>query len=418
MALAVPAFGVSGALDPTYDGDGKVLTDIASLHFEQANAIVTQSDGKSVVAGSGQSIDGTGAHFALARYDLAGHLDPTFDGDGQVITDFAGSSEQAFGLARQADGKLVAAGYTDLVTPGGGKVFALARYLPNGSLDPSFGTGGRVLTNIAASDEEMANAVLIQPDGRIVAGGSMRVGGRHLFLVARYEANGTLQQTYTLRDFDSPAGFSDARINALSLGPDGKLVAAGTAVLLHGGNAVMAVARYDAGGGLDASFGSSGQATIAACSGASIGNAVLIQAGKPVVAGQCVAGGSGLFALARLTTTGTLDTSFGLGGVRLTQFQVPGAAEARAVAVDRDGTLIAAGSATVGGQNQFTLMRYSANGAPLAGSPILSDFATSTNERIQAIALEHPSKNSPFKLVAAGSAFVGSDLQLALARYR
>jgi hypothetical protein len=137
-----------------------------------------------------------------------------------------------------------------------------------------------------------------------------------------------------------------------------------------------------------------------------------------VLAGDCIAGGSGLFALARLTTAGALDTSFGSGGVRLTQFQVPGAAQANALAIDGDGTLIAAGSASIGGQNRFVLMRYSANGAPLAGSPILTDFLSSTNEQIRAVAFERSLKGAPIRLVAAGSAFVGTEQQLALARYR
>ncbi|MGH2978058.1 MAG: hypothetical protein ACRDLQ_00285, partial [Solirubrobacterales bacterium] len=130
LALAPAAHG-DGELDPTFDGEGKVLTDFGARDVVRSIAI--QDDGKIVAAGTGGAPN---PDFALARYNPDGSLDPSFDGDGRVVTDFFDSSDQALGVAIQADGKIVAAGATTAgTTP---RDFALARYNPDGSLDPSF----------------------------------------------------------------------------------------------------------------------------------------------------------------------------------------------------------------------------------------------------------------------------------------
>jgi uncharacterized delta-60 repeat protein len=164
-----------GDLDPTFGTGGKVTTDFVGGH-DQARALVVQADGRLVAAGIATG-EATGLDFALARYNPDGSLDPSFGNGGEVATDFGGfpPDDQAYALVQQADGKLVVAGG---VFRSGGDFdndFALARYNPDGTLDPSFGNGGIVLTDFA--DGEEAHALALQADGKLVAAGVVEAGG-------------------------------------------------------------------------------------------------------------------------------------------------------------------------------------------------------------------------------------------------
>jgi uncharacterized delta-60 repeat protein/uncharacterized repeat protein (TIGR01451 family) len=174
------ATAASGDLDPTFGTGGKVTTDFAGSNAG-ANGVALQADGKIVAAGFADS--GSGSDFALARYNPDGSLDASFGTGGKVTTDFAGGSDSAFGVALQADGKIVAAGFADSGSRGD---FALARYNPDGSLDASFGTGGKVTTDFAGSGDE-AFGVALQADGKIVAAGFAGSGSRGDFALARYQ---------------------------------------------------------------------------------------------------------------------------------------------------------------------------------------------------------------------------------------
>ena len=150
-----------GDLDLTFSGDGKQRTDFGSASRRQ-RAVARQPDGKIVAVGT---VAGYGANdFALARYNPDGTLDPSFSGDGRQTTDF-GPSDEAFGVAIQGDGKIVAVGSTG---PAGGN-FALARYNPNGSLDTSFSGDGKQTTDFGG--RRPASGVALQGDGKIVAVG-------------------------------------------------------------------------------------------------------------------------------------------------------------------------------------------------------------------------------------------------------
>jgi uncharacterized delta-60 repeat protein/uncharacterized repeat protein (TIGR01451 family) len=125
-------YNADGSLDTTFDGDGKVTTDFAG-DIDLAYGVAIQTDGKIVAAG--RAVVSGNRHFALARYNADGSPDTIFSGDGKVTTDFAGSFAQAFGLAIQADGKIVAAGFA-------GADFALARYQSEGVGDLALGKTG------------------------------------------------------------------------------------------------------------------------------------------------------------------------------------------------------------------------------------------------------------------------------------
>ncbi|MDG2038845.1 MAG: fibronectin type III domain-containing protein [Luminiphilus sp.] len=166
LLMACPVAAAEGDLDTTFDSDGKVTTAIGSSR-DFASAVAIQSDGKIVAAGhspSGSSFDTV--DFALVRYNTDGTLDTNFDSDGKVTTDI-GIGDNAYSVAIQSDGKIVAAGFT---YPGGGPAdFALERYNTYGTLDTSFDSDGKVTTEVGTND--YAYSVAIQSDGKIVAAG-------------------------------------------------------------------------------------------------------------------------------------------------------------------------------------------------------------------------------------------------------
>jgi uncharacterized delta-60 repeat protein len=185
-----------------------------------------------------------------------GTLDPGFGAGGRVITDMGGHDMVPM-LAIQPDGKIVAAGS---IGPIGSNDFGLARYHPDGTLDGTFGIGGRVSTDFAGLDDG-AQAVVLQPDCKIIAVGQANGrSGDGDFGLARYNPDGSLDTTFGLGGkVTTSFGAFDSALGAV-LQPDGKLVVCGHADDFLGGE--FALARYTADGLLDRTFGASGKVTI------------------------------------------------------------------------------------------------------------------------------------------------------------
>ena len=172
-------FAAPGDLDTGFGSGGKVNTPFGSS-TDSASAVAIQSDGKIVVAGS--SFNGANFDFALARYNTDGSLDASFGTNGKVTTDFSNRDDNAYAVAVQSNGKIVAVGRG---SNGSNYDFALARYNTDGMLDASFGTGGKVMTPIGSGDD-IARAVAVQSDGRIVAAGRSAGSSKVDFAVVRY----------------------------------------------------------------------------------------------------------------------------------------------------------------------------------------------------------------------------------------
>ncbi len=290
LAAAGPADARAGALDPSFGGGGKVTTDFAGS-FDQAFGLVVQADGKLVAAGSAGIAVGqvTTSDFGLARYKQQdGLLDKSFGSRGKVTTDFVGDGDQANALVVQADGKLVAAGYA--FTGGGSNPnFALARYHPDGTLDASFGTAGKVTTDFGGGDQ--ANALVVQPDGKLVAAG-ITAAASFDFALARYNPDGTLDASFgtagkVTTDF---GGGSADRATALVVQADGRLAVGGS--IQTASIADFALARYQPDGTLDASFGIGGRVTTDIGGGTDGANALVVQTGKLVAFGRAAVGPS------------------------------------------------------------------------------------------------------------------------------
>jgi uncharacterized delta-60 repeat protein len=339
-------YNSNGTLDATFGTGGKVKTTFGD--FDGVRALALQSDGKIVAAG--YTLVNFLPNFALARYNSNGTLDATFGVGGKLITQLGGPA-QAFSVAVQSDGKIVAAGFAHLVN--GDFDFALARYNTNGTLDTTFGTGGKKTTAFGAPSVAQGNAVAIQKDGKIVLAGLTIVNNIANFAVARYNTNGALDSTFgsggkTVTDFGA-----DDRAFSVALQADGKIVAEGMT-----GND-FALARYNTNGTLDTTFGTSGKVITDFAGSNDIGLGVAVRSdGKLVAVGRTFASGRTAFAVARYNGNGTLDTTFGTGGKATTSFVGSLGDQAFSVAIQPDGKAVVAGSAVVNLNTQFALARY------------------------------------------------------------
>jgi uncharacterized delta-60 repeat protein len=415
LPLHVGAVG-SGDLDTSFGGDGKVTTSFGSGSFDFANALVIQSDGKIVVAGWSSNASSR-SNFALARYLPNGTLDATFGGDGRVLTDFGSDFGSAYALALQPDGKIVVAGYSSSAS--GGSTFALARYLPDGTLDPSFGGDGIVFTDFGSGSYDGVSSLAIQADGKIVVAGWFDASGDSDFALARYLSNGTLDTSFgshgaVRTDFGS--GSYDYAY-ALALQPDGKIVVAGDSSV--SGGTAFALARYLPNGTLDTSFSGDGKVRTDFGISTDHATAVALQAdGKIVVAGGSYAGGRNAFALARYLPNGTLDMSFSGDGKVLTNFSSSGYDEAYALALQPNGKIMVAGySVNASSSFDFAVARYLSNGnldATFSGDgKMRTDFGSGSADSSQALAIQ-PRDG---RLVVAGYSDASGTSAFALARY-
>jgi uncharacterized delta-60 repeat protein len=358
LMWATPVRAAPGALDPTFGWDGRVMTTFTSGAVYASDTAI-QQDGKIVVVGT---VDPTGSNderIALARYNANGTLDGTFGGDGRVTTGFRGGNDVGNAVAIQSNGKIVVAG---TASPARATQDALVRYRPNGSLDPTFGGDGRVTTTQTTG----ATGLAIQADGKIVV---VNANGQSVVLV-RYLRDGSLDRAFgidgivTTSVTDWFAG--DARV---AIQTDGKIVVAGDATTqaLWGG---FFVVRYDTDGNLDTAFGTDGIATVNLTKGGDWLGAVAIQPdGKIVVAGDAgfCCEYSGKFGLARLDAEGNLDPTFGRDGRVITTFTPnPNYEDTISdVAVLANGKIVAVGVAGAGwgSVSAVAVARYNPDGS-------------------------------------------------------
>lgn len=281
------------------------------------------------------SLAAGGAMHVLHAAD--GWLDPAFGLNGLVRTDVAGAQEQAYAVAVDSGGRAVAAGR---VSDSGSSRFAIVRYTTGGALDETFGTGGLVVT--AVGDDASAFAVALDGQGRIVVGGTSTVRRNGFdvtdFALARYTADGALDPTF---DGDGIAttdvgGFGVA--SAVAIDGSGRIVVAGSTLTPWG----FTVARYNQDGSLDTTFGTGGLVTTLARNEARAAAVALDAAGRIVVAGYAADNTDMDVMVARYTSAGRLDAAFGAGGVAL--IDSGGVSSADAVTVDAHGRPVVAGA--------------------------------------------------------------------------
>jgi uncharacterized delta-60 repeat protein len=346
----MPAHAMAGTLDPSFGGNGWITTKFHDCSTVRALAL--QTDGKIVTAGELC----TGG-FALARFNPDGSPDATFGGDGKVTTGFGPNGTQAFGVAIQHDGRIVAVGFRYTDSSGLSGQFALARYDPDGSLDATFGGDGKVTTGFGDALARAYDAG-VQSDGKIVVAGQ---GSTDTSALARYNPDGSLDATFGR---DGKVITSASSIMKLAVQTNGRIVTVGASV--SGGDGRLTLLRYMPDGSVDRSFGGNGKVTTRFRPHVAVGTSVAIQPdGKVVAAGLTYDTASFRlrFALARFLSDGTLDPAFSRNGKVVTKF--PHAfASVQSVALQADGKIIAAGNAQTAEEavDRFALARYDPHG--------------------------------------------------------
>lgn len=353
------AAGAQPELDISFNGSGKVVTDFGhgqDVIFD----VMAQADGRIIAVGT-KSRGFPGSCFALTRYNPNSSIDTTFGDNGLVFTDFDANAptEGALAAAIQPDGKVVAAGFISLLNPGPG-FFALARYNTDGSLDTTFGSGGKVLTAVVQHINE-ARAIAIGPDGKIVVAGYY-FGGNQNFqaLLVRYNPDGSLDSSFgsggTVTDF---RGFSSGSANlaeTVAIQPDGKIVIAGHYTSPDGGSTVATMARFNANGTYDTSFGTSGRLEIPVASGSAQFNDIeVLPDGRIVAVGRSAPN----FFVVRFNSNGSSDTTFDGDGM-VTTSMGGSSALATTVLVRPNGKIFVSGIATGRG---FGAASYNSDGS-------------------------------------------------------
>jgi uncharacterized delta-60 repeat protein len=401
VTLALPAEAIPADPDPTFSVDGRAI--VAFSHRTQALGVAMQGS-KIIVGGTRNTATGDAV---LARLTKRGTLDPTFGKDGRLSLKASADGDWLDDLTVMPDGRIVAVGGAMV---GGIAKFLAVRLLPDGALDPTFGGDGIVLTGFAAGAS--AESVALAPDGAILVGGAVGDVPTSSFCVVRYLANGRRDRSFSgdgialvgfptrpyafvadLVPWRSPADHvlavgvardgSEEDVAVVSLGPDGKLDRefgggdgrtlvdvgpwdrAASVVLQDLGFFIVAgwsnpgdasgamFVRFNASGHVDFEWGDAGVVLHDALpAGFDYWQGAVRTGSKIVVAGSYL----GAAAVMRIRANGDYDQDFGDGGLGLMPFD-GGESSFGSVTVQTDGRLVLAGYAPDGTETGFAVAR-------------------------------------------------------------
>ncbi len=359
--LATRDVSVAGINDaPTGTiGTGKVVIPVGPSD-DDGQAVAIQADGKILLGG--YSDTGNQQIFALTRVNPDGSLDTSFGLGGKVTTALGTRRDRVASVAVQADGRIVLAGFSD--DNRGGQQAALVRYNADGSLDAGFGTGGKAVTAFA-SPGGRALSLLVLADGSLLVGGSKNDGTGYRgsdFMVARFTRTGALDAAFGIGGYvRTRVTPTDDTGTSLAMQADGKVVLVGTTYNYQ--NSDIVVVRYNADGSLDTGFGTGGQVITTFGGMTNNANSVVIQPdGKILLGGSTATGASGVdFALVRYNPDGSLDTGFGTGG----KVQTPVGKyidDGQSLALQADGKILLGGIVGTAEGRDFGLVRYNPDG--------------------------------------------------------
>ena len=405
------AQAAAGDLDPRFGHGGLVQTDFAQTD-DYAFAVGMQPDGKIIV--SGQSGIYPDLHSGLVRYNRNGRLDSTFGTGGKVVVMFHPNSDYLDALVLQSDGKIVAAGSAS------GTAFLVARFNADGSLDQTFGNSGSVQTTFG-DPTAAAHDLILQADGRIIAVGVSGAGPYselNDFVLARYNIDGSLDPTFgnvgKVKTHFPGVTNTGSTASSIGLQLDGKLVVGGSYKNERTPHQ-FALARYNANGSLDSTFGNAGKVVTFIGAGDAFATALVIQSnGRIVLAGYSETTQDHDFTLAGYASNGTLDSTFGNGGLMTTDFSGASDDIPYAMALQSDGKLVVVGQTGDYPELDFALVRYNVDGQLDQGFGAAGKIATDTSlsDHAYGVALQRDGK-----IVLAGIALNGTNFDFTVARY-
>lgn len=345
----------TGTLDSSFDEDGIVVTTFGGL-YSPCRAVVVQADGKVIIGGA--SVQGS-LDLTLVRYLPNGDPDPGFGTNGIVTTDLSDTGpDQCYALLVQPDGRIVAAGYA-------GGDFAVARYHPDGTPDIGFGGDGSVIFPVGEG-AAFVSSLAVQSDGKVLATGSAYIDGWYDFALARLNQDGSLDQSFGANGIVTATMDDEDDARAVAVQEDGKLLVAGsTHHFPDNDGRDFALLRFNADGTPDATFGAGGQHRLSLSIYEDAADAVIVLPdGRILVTGLSQTLGGNNLALTRFSPDGTLDGSFGDEGIVLVPMSAYFGYEQRSGSVlQADGKILVGASKYVGNALQFALARFQADGS-------------------------------------------------------
>ncbi len=402
----------TGDLDPAFGSNGTKTLAVGGGTYHFATSVTLQPDGRIVVAGD--SNNGSNLDMAVVRLLPNGTLDTSFNGTGKVAVTFGGNNDSCRAVVVQSDGKIVIAGRSAGVSNDGD--FALVRLLPDGTLDTSFNGTGKVVTGIGAGDEAIQGMAL-QGDGKIVVAGRAWNGSNYDYALARYNPDGTLDTSFnTTGKVMTAFGSAEDSGQRVVVQADGKILMVGDTYSGTTPGYDIGVVRYNANGSLDTGFGSGGKAVFHLGGSSESGRGLAVQPdGRIVISGiSNVSDDHQDIALVRLTSAGALDSTFGSGaGYVITAVGV-GADVSNAAALQGDGKILVAGH-VFNANEDFAIARYNANGsldASFRGSAIVTTPIGTGNDYGMNLAVQ-----SNGGILVVGGAQTASGFDFAIARY-
>ncbi len=337
-------YNVDGTLDTTFGSGGKIITQIEHT-FSSEGRLIISPNGNILITGSVNSNTNDYLDFLLAQFNTDGTPTASF-GDNGVITTAVGTwSDEATSIALQPDGKIILGGSYYYNNGDHNLDFALVRYNADGSLDDSFGNGGKVSTELGG-DFDNLESLAVLPNGKILAGGNIQENNSSKFALLRYNSDGSLDNSFGDSGKVITSIKNDSYENAFTMAvqADGKVILAGRA------GSDFALVRYNDDGSMDSQFGNGGIVTTDVVGGNSI-NKIVIQPDGKIVG---VAGSSD-FIIVRYNPDGSLDNSFGDNGITLTD--IGGNDRANSVALQSDGKIVVVGEAN----GDSAIARYQIN---------------------------------------------------------
>jgi uncharacterized delta-60 repeat protein len=397
----VAAAQVPGTLDPSFATGGKYVSSFSGTSMFGPDVAIAP-DGKIVVAG--KHFNGADDDFALLTLSATGTVERS-----AAIAFSSGKNEDAKAVLALGDGRVVIGGEGNA---GSYAQHGLMRFLANGSLDTTFGTGGKVSIDFGRLSH--LHGMVEQLDGKVVIVGDSYGGPNTTKLaMARINVNGSLDTTFGSAGLVQVTYGDTTNGHAVVIDAEGKLTVGGYLEnATRSPSSACFVARFTTAGVPDTSFGTNGS-TVVQIGGNAFDNycqhLVMQTDGKTVIAGSIVRLGAGDFAMARFTTTGQLDPSFDGDGIVTTAFT--GGSEAAPVLLQPDGKLVLGGQAA----GRFALARYTSSGTldPTFGQAgtVTFPFGPGVDDQIKSLALQPDGK-----IVAAGFSRAGGVFTLAVVR--
>ncbi len=346
LGVVSPAQGAPGELDTGFSGDGMVLTDVGL--FGSVADLTTQADGR--VVGVGSAVN----DLVVARYTAAGGPDPSFGGDGLVSLNF-GESTRGRAVRVQPDGRIVVAGYQ---TTFPSTTVMVVRFMPDGSLDDTFGTGGLVTVDVGGAASEAHDLELLA-DGRILAAGYVTTGDGADLVLVQLNGDGTPDATFGGGDGIAVADLAGGEDwgNTLARQSDGRIIVGGTAFMDGQGYGAF-VARFGTDGAPDTTFGTGGHTFTPADYGHTLGKIAGVGDDDSIILVGTGFSDAAVpkFSVIKFQANGNLATGFGDGGI-VTTVPGPGWTYGMDGVVDDQGRILVVGTNNDNGRRAI-IIRY------------------------------------------------------------